>query len=357
MMDRGAKFSIINSALKRFDTHAPKIAILLIVNMQTETVENDYKDFSVVTSYYTDRDLEDLLSGFKEFAEYVDVSYGEEDFINKLNTGYFNQFKNIEKIVYTQTATGVGRSKSALTPALCELYKIKYCSNDIFTGALLDNKMAANKLLKAWEVHLPDTWFYYYKLGWIGPEPTSNQLLICKSAYECASIGVTKNSVSAINPDFRSFIHDLSYALRQPVIVQSFIEGYEVEVPVIKIKDPMILGMTGISLNGNKELGKEILTYDTIFEHGFDLFNFGKYNSDISNQLENETLRIYNTLQLKGPVRMDYRVTEAGEFFLMDYNNSPHLGMQHSFAFAIAEYGLNYSDLLKLLVYSEIFQN
>jgi hypothetical protein len=40
----------------------------------------------------------------------------------------------------------------------------------------------------------------------------------------------------------------------------------------------------------------------------------------------------------------------------MDYNNSPHLGMQHSFAFAVREYGLEYEDLLKLLVYSVVFE-
>jgi len=355
-MSQDEKFEIISGALHEFNLNTPEIAILLVVNMQTDIVENDYQDFSVVTSYYTDKDLEELVTGFKNFATVVDLSYGEKEFIQKLQGGYFDQFKKFKKVVYTQTASGVARSKSALIPALCELYSIRYCSNDIFTGALLDNKMAANKLLNAWGMNLPDTWFYYYKVGWMGQEPSGTQPLICKSAYECASIGVTQDSVSQMSPEYLSFIHTLSLQLRQPVIVQSFIEGFEVEVPIIKIKTTMVPGITGISLNGNKKLGKMILTYDTIFEHGFDLFNFGKHSPEISSQLEKESLRVYNALQLKGPVRMDYRITSTGKYYLMDYNNSPHLGMQHSFAFAVREYGLGYEDLLKLLVYPVVFE-
>lgn len=353
-MNRKEILSTLNESLTFFQNYKQDLAILLIIHLQTDAVESDYDQFSVVTSYYSDAEFQEVLLAFKSIAAYVDVSYGEKDFIKKVQGGAFSYLNNYKKVVYAQTAGGTARSKSALIPAFCDLYNIKYCCNDIFTGALLDNKLAAYQLLKSVGMRLPETWFYYHKTGWLGTKPSSRKALISKPAYECASIGITENSVSHLNNSYLNFIHELSLKFRQPILVQSFVEGYEIEVPVFELDRPVIPGITGISLNGNKNLGERILSYDTIFEDGFDLFDFTEFDSNISQHIQRDALTAYNMLQLKGPVRMDYRVTESGEFYLMDYNNSPHLGIQHSFAFSIRQLGFSYEDMLRLIVYPSL---
>lgn len=346
--------SIVKKCLAAFDNYEQELAILLIIHLQTDAVEDDYEGFSIATSYYSDVEFQEVLMAFKNIAAYVDVSYGEKDFISKVQSGALSHLDKFKKIAYAQTASGIARSKSALIPAFCDLHNIKYCCNDIFTGALLDNKLAANKLLKSIGMKLPDTWFYYHKTGWMGMEPSSDCMLISKPAYECASIGITEKSVSLLDASYLKFIHDLSIGFRQPILVQSFIEGYEIEVPILELDKPIVPGITGISLNGNKKLGSKILSYDTIFENGFDLFDFTQFDNSISKQVENDSLTAYNMLQLKGPVRMDYRVTESGEYYLMDYNNCPHLGIQHSFAFTVRQLGFTYEDMLRLIVYPSL---
>lgn len=357
-MTREEVFSILNNSLEAFYNYERELAILLIVHLQTDTVENDYEEFSVVTSYYSDAEFNEVLIAFKSIAAYVDVSYGEKDFIKKVQSGALSYLDKYKKVVYAQTASGIARSKSALIPAFCDLYNIGYCCNDIFTGALLDNKLATSKLLKGIGMKLPDTWFYYYKTGWMGGmAPLTGSKLISKPAYECASIGVTEQSVSELNTSYLKFIHDLSLQFRQPILVQSFIEGYEIEVPILDLDQPIIPGITGISLSGDKKLGSKILSYDTIFEDGFELFDFTSFDDKTSLKVERDTLAAYNMLQLKGPVRMDYRITESGEYYLMDYNNCPHLGVQHSYAFVIRQFGFTYEDMLRLIVYPSLLPN
>jgi D-alanine-D-alanine ligase len=352
-MDQGP-LDILQSSLNDFYRYEQELAILLIIHLQTDTVEDDYEEFSVVTSYYSDIEFQEILMAFKQIAAYVDVSYGEKEFIRKVQTGAFSHLDGYKKIAYSQTAGGTARSKSALIPAFCELYQIKYCCNDIFTGALLDNKLASNKLLKSLGMRIPDTWFYHHKTGWLGMAPPGGLVLIAKPAYECASIGVTENSVSQVNDSYLKFVHELSKRFRQPILVQSFIEGYEIEVPVFELESPIVPGIAGISLDGNENLGSKILSYHTIFDDGFDLYDFQKVNENVAKHVAEDTIMAYTLLQMKGPVRMDYRVTSAGDYYLMDYNNSPHLGKRHSFAFTIRQLGYTYEDMLRFIVYPSL---
>ncbi len=353
-MDNIDNTKTINDILTYYKNLVDKLAILPVINTQDMEVVGDYERFSLKTTYSSDRELAELVNGFKEFADYVDVSYGERDLIKKLELNKFQEIVEYKKVVYTETASGTARSRAALTPALCELYGLGYCSNDIFTSALLDNKMATNRILKSYGFPLPDTWEYYYKEGWTNGKPVQDKLLIAKPAYECASIGISEESVSVLNDKYVKFIHQLSTDLKQPILVQEFIIGAEVEVPVFDLGFPFTPGSAGISLNEQKELGKNILTYDTIFEDGFELYNYDEYNPSISIKLKAAAQSVFSLLKLRGPVRIDYRVTSSGQFYLMDYNNSPHLGSQHSFAYILGALGYTYIDMLKVIVYPAI---
>jgi hypothetical protein len=132
----------VNDMLNTFNQLSKKLAILLVVKLKSDDALNDYSDYSVITTYFSDKELNDLINGFYEFADYVDVSYGENQFIEKLQAGDYNHLNEYLKIAYSEQASGIGRSRSAIFPAVCDLYGVKYCCNDLFTAALLDNKMA-----------------------------------------------------------------------------------------------------------------------------------------------------------------------------------------------------------------------
>lgn len=347
---------IIDNVIELLDSQTQTLALLLIANMQQSVSKEDAGAVDIVSSYNSDAELDEFINGVKEVVSYVDVSYGEKDFISKLHSGGFDSLNSFKKIAYTDTASGNARSKSALIPSLCELYGIPYCSNDIFTSALLDNKMATYGLLKSFDVPLPRTWFYSHTVGWIGEKAKEDILLIAKPAYGCASIGITQESVSTLSKQFLDHIEKLSRALHQPILVQEFIKGYEVEVPVFDLEEPFAPGCIGLSMNDQKNMDAAFFTYDTIFEDGFELFNFDLIDSHLASTVKDISQKAYRYLQLKGPVRFDYRINETtGGIYLMDFNNSPHLGTKHSFSQSIIELGYSYEDMLKLVLYPAAF--
>jgi D-alanine-D-alanine ligase len=206
-------------------------------------------------------------------------------------------------------------------------------------------------ILKSFDFALPRSWFFRFDLGWLTSEPPKNLKLIAKPAYECASIGISNDSVGFFGEKYFRHIKELSGSLNQPVVVQEFICGYEVEVPIFDDFESFTPFAVGISLNEQHMIGDRFLSYDSIFDDEFKLFNFDKHNQHISKSLKSEANRLYQCLQLKGPVRIDFRVTPEGDYYMMDYNNSPTLARSHSFAFCIEELGFSYADMLKLIVY------
>jgi len=357
-MDREETISQIQQRLKRFDSDAPKIAMLLVVTLQSEDLSEDYEQFSVNTTYTSDQELDEMLTALRRFVPYTDVSFGEHNFIQKIERGEFENLASFQKVVYSESSAGLSRSASALAPALCELYNFSYCSNDIFTNALLDNKMAAWGILRSAGIKLPETWFYHHTFGWMGERPDNIVgRLICKPAYGCASMGIDKNAISELNETYLHHVHSLSRNFDQPMMIQRLIEGYEVEVPVFDLSSGFAPGVSGISMHGKEELGDVVLSYDTVFADGFDLYNFDEFNEEISRRLKSISKFAYKHMQLKGPVRFDFRVEKSGECYLMDYNNTPHLGTQHSFAFVIQSLGFSYQDMLKLIIYPAVFKD
>src|SRR4051812_15089948 len=96
----------INLILQQFKHYDKKLAMLLIVNLQSELVADDYDDYSVVTSYYSNRELDDIVNGFRKFVDYIDISYGEAEFVKKVQSGFFNDLNAYYKVAYTESATG-----------------------------------------------------------------------------------------------------------------------------------------------------------------------------------------------------------------------------------------------------------
>lgn len=336
---------------------ADTFVVLLVLNRKPhggEAVEGDYTRFSVTSEYMSDDEVAELVNGFASIGCKVDLSDGERTFNERLVRGDFDRYGGLNKVVYHSTGSGTGRSRTAFMPALCQLYELRDASNDVYTSTLLENKVHLFNLLAFYGLPMPATWFYDRRQGWLTGEPALDTKLIAKPAYECASIGVSNASVSTFTRAFFAHVHDLSEAMHQPVLVQRFVEGYEVEVPVFDIARPFAPASVGIDMGGSSFAGEHFLTYDEVYDDRYHFFSFCR-----ERPLEGATLRhiatqSFRLLGLGGMVRVDFRVDEDGNAFIIDYNNAPHLTAFHSCARAVMDLGFSYADMLSLVLYEHV---
>lgn len=353
---------------------ADSFVVLLVLNRKPRDgaeLAGDYARFSVTSEYMSDEEVRQLADGFAAIGCKVDLSDGEQEFNERLVRGDFDAYEHLNKIVYHSTGSGTGRSRTAFLPALCRLYGLRDSSNDVYTATLLENKVHLFNLLSFYGLPTPRSWFYDPELGWLTGEPRRGMKLIAKPAYECASIGVSEASVSTFCPRFVEHVRALSDAMAQPVIVQEFIEGYEVEVPVFDIGRPFAPMGVGIDFLDLREdmpranlhadvapastfAGDRFLTYDQVYDDRYDFYSFARERPSTEAELRKVAVRSFRMLGLRGMVRVDFRVDARGRAAIIDYNNAPHLTEFHSCARAVKELGFDYADMFCLVLYDHV---
>ena len=67
-------------------------------------------------------------------------------------------------------------------------------------------------------------------------------------------------------------------------------------------------------------------------------------------KLERLSKRIYRTLFLSGYARLDYRVTDDGQIYLLEANPNPQIALNEDFADSAKHSGVDYESLLQKLI-------
>lgn len=346
------KYTNLDKAITYVKQYLNDIVLLLVVKMKSSY---NYQDqYDVATEFFSEEELSDYIEAFDMLGIYHDISYGEDDFIHKINCNYFDKYKHKYIIVFNTTGSKRIRSKSALIPAVCEMIGFKYASSDIMTCSILENKIHANSLLDYHGFPVPSSWYFYPKYGWMGNAPAHDQKLIIKPCSESASIGITQKSVGYYSNEFESLVHEVCDTLREPVIVQEFIDGWEVEVPILYVEEKIALPPMGIELNKAKYLKEKFLSFEMVFSDDYDYYRFDQINPKVAQQLQKIAEDSSRILDLRGTVRADFRVNDKGQCFITDYNNSPHLTRFHSVAKSLMSLGFQYADLFCLILYNAL---
>jgi D-alanine-D-alanine ligase len=336
-----------------FRKEASEISVFLVINMKTQGfTSNDIYDLQ--TEYFSDEELGDFINVLEELSIYHEISYGEKEFARKVISGKISSLQFKYKIVYNTTGGSGNRSKSSIVPAICELYGLNYASSDIFSSSLLENKVQSFSLLECYQLQTPRFWVYDNVNGWVNGKPVDELKLISKPAYGCASLGISTGNISFFTKDYESMISKLAKKLNQPVMVQEFISGWEVEMPVFDLGYPVAFVPVGVKIGETEYLGEDILTYELVSEDKYSFYDFEANNPQLADKIRDIACRSFSMLSLRGTVRVDFRITSNGQCYITDYNNSPHLTRFHSCAHSAGYAGFSYSEMFCLCLYKAI---
>ena len=197
---------------------------------------------------------------------------------------------------------------------------------------------------------VPRTMLYDPRYGWITAAPDAGELVICKPCFECSSLGIDGRSIFRYEDSQEKFIQQMGAAFKQPIIVQEFISGYEVEVPVFPCPDPISPSAVGIQVNDHKLLGERVLSNEMIVSGDYDFFDYAEIDSAQTETLKATAEAAYRALGFSGLVRMDYRIGPNGRICFTDLNTPPHITTHSSCCFAFTNAGLKYTDLMAMVV-------
>lgn len=310
-------------------------------------------DFKFVSDAPEDWDVELTVStSVDDIAHAIDDLGHETVFIGsgmKLLDDFGRISRSVD-IVFNIAEGYFGRAREAQVPAALELAGIPFVGSDVSTLSLAMNKWHTKVLAMHYGVRTPD--FQVVRdadeLERCRPRRFP---VIAKLCYEGSAMGLRDDSVVHSQGDLNRLVRYLLKAYRQAVLVEEFIPGKEVDVPIIGNRPTRAFGVVGLTLNGNLDLKDGFLTSNIVRQDGYG-FRYPLQEPFVSDA-EQDALKVYNLVECRDFGRIDMRIDANDRPYFLEVNPLPFLGKHSSFS-EIARKTIGYTEMIGLILDSAV---
>jgi D-alanine-D-alanine ligase len=346
---RGAVSRVIESARQC----APTTTVVFVTNLsEGPIVDVDETGIVHTSQYYTQSQADVIIRTFQDAGFHVLSYFSEREFMTAALSGELRANSRVTPVVYTAAEGGTGAGRRALIPAFCNLLGLAVCNSGPHGCSVARHKFHANAVLQRAGLRVPQTWMYSAQRGWVsGSRPDAGGLVILKPTYESMAIGIDNDSVLVVGDDIDDKVMMRARYFKQPVVVQEFVTGYEVGVPIIEIGHPRALPIIGFGLDGAKRYGARPRTFaDENLSNRVQVFPFEGLSAQQYGAIQRAGVRAFEALDMAGMGRIDMRLDDDGRFWIIDTNESPPPLAGTSYGTSLGALGFNTIDMLSLWI-------
>jgi D-alanine-D-alanine ligase len=235
-----------------------------------------------------------------------------------------------------------------------ELLKVPYTGCNPRGLTLSRDKALAKKLMAYHRIQVPD--FLVVPIGSRAKLPKRLQFpLIVKSLTYESSTGISQASVVINEEQLQKrvqFIHD---TILTPAIVEEFIDGRELYVGVMGNDRLQVFPVWEMSFakmtDNNWRIATERVKWSVKYQkkHGIDTA-LASLPDELMAKTQHLAKRVYRALDLSGYARIDLRMKETGEMFVIEANPNPQLAQGEDFAESASRAGVSYAKLIERII-------
>lgn len=242
---------------------------------------------------------------------------------------------------------GVGRSREARVPAVCEMLGVPYTGSDPLTLAAALDKDVARRLVASAGVSVPAAIVFYEGM------PDSMMQLrfpaIVKPAWEGSSKGIRGNCVVHSELEFVA-VAERMLEYRQPVLFEQFIDGDELTVGVVGNSTPSILGVMRVIPNQVDGPFVYSLEVKRDFRNQVRYECPARLAPEVMTAVEEAALAAYRTLGCRDVARIDFRLRDGVPYFI-EANPLPGMNPESSDLVILAGLvGVGHADLIGMIL-------
>jgi D-alanine-D-alanine ligase len=251
--------------------------------------------------------------------------------------------------------------KSALesnVAALLNLLGLRYTGSSPAGLLLAGDKSLTKKILRLHDIRSPEfATLYRGALDWAGDLAFP---LIVKPPQEDASIGITSSSVVRDLKELFGKIDEMQSQFQAPVLVEEFVDGREFYVGVLGNVQPEALPVIELDFSAmpaglpriasweakwgtdGQGAGEEFAGTKSVFPDGM--------ADDLVARMQQVAVACFQALRLRDYARIDLRVTDGGDVYVIEVNPNPYLERESEFARAAERGGHSYDALIARIV-------
>jgi len=240
-----------------------------------------------------------------------------------------------------------------ILPAVLDLLQVPYTGSSALSLALALHKNKAKEILRARGVPTPESCVIEHveDLAAIAlPFP-----LIVKPSREDASVGIDFDSVVTTRQGLGRAVTRTLRTFRQPALVERFIEGREIYVPLFGNTPRRALPLSeirfGPAFAGKPNVVSYRAKWDTLSAECVESPSEpASLPRDVAARCVDVAMAAFEALECRDYGRVDLRVDHHGQPWVIDINPNCDLHPQAGFARAAEAAGLSYVDLALHLV-------
>lgn len=332
-----------------------KSRILLCYN-EPKSMYNNYIGKETLSEEIIDTSEGDHASHVSEIIGHLQNNFEDVDVV------VFNT--NIETVInkildyspdaifnLVETVDGISHYE-AYAAGLYELLGIKYTGNTpLSLGTCLD-KSKTKQFLHAFGIKTPNFYIATYNKKINADVFQLRFPVILKLLREDASIGISEFSVCEDLNDINTRLQFLFETYKQDVLIEEYISGREFNVAIL---GDIVLPISEIDFTGLPENYPKIVTYeskwlpDSIYYQYTNPVCPANLDHKTREEIETLALRCYKLLYCRDYARVDVRLTDNNEPYVIEVNPNPDISSDAGFARAAAAAGIDYPELLKTI--------
>jgi D-alanine-D-alanine ligase len=175
--------------------------------------------------------------------------------------------------------------------------------------------------------------------------------LFVKPLRADASIGIDGGSLVHTSTDLMKRVVYIHEELHDSALAEEYIEGREFYVGVLGNQDPIALPAIEMDFSRLHPSKPRIADAKAKWEKGTAEYRgtrsvLADIPADLTAKLNQAAIGAYRALRVRDYGRVDFRVTESGEVFVIEVNASCYLERSSEFAVAAKAAGIEYADLI-----------
>jgi D-alanine-D-alanine ligase len=251
--------------------------------------------------------------------------------------------------------TGVGRSREARVPAICELLNIPCTGSDPLTLAATLDKDVARRLVASHGIAVPKGMVISSQQP---IDPTwGTYPAIVKPAWEGSSKGIRGKCVVHTPAGLRKQVDLLSRDYQQPILVEEFIAGDELTVGILGNDPPKVLGTLHVI---PKQPTKEFVYGLEVKRDWQNRVRYEcppKFEKSLLSIVETAASKSYQVLGCRDVARIDFRLRDSIPYFI-EANPLPGLHPDTGDIMLIATaMGVTHKQLIGAIIESAVQRN
>jgi len=222
-------------------------------------------------------------------------------------------------------------------------------------GLTLARDKALTKRILAYDgLRVPE--FATFPMGRAVKRPEKLEFpLFVKSLTEEGSVGISTASIVHDDAKLKDRVEYIHRTTNSTALAEQFIDGREIYVGVMGNARVTALPAWEFAMtkkdDGVPLIASDRAKWDPKYQRQVGLRTGpARVPRKMQAKLSDLSKQIYRLLGMSGYARLDYRVTENGEAYLLEANPNPQIAKDEDFALSAKHTGMEYQDLIEQLI-------